>query len=151
MLSTAPVSTIAILFSMAHLICHTQTPTNSKLSRQNCSPVRQSSPLRTSSTATSLATCSRFKLATITYDSESTNSPQYLASHICYHQSVRSLRSSDQHFIVPTPSSTNFGSRSFHSAAPVIWNSVPLTIHTSATIDTFKRCLKTHYFCFPPV
>jgi len=32
--------------------CHTQTPTSSKLSRQNCSPVRQSSPLRTSSTAT---------------------------------------------------------------------------------------------------
>jgi len=108
-------------------ICHTQTPSSSKLSRQNCSPVRQSSPLQSSSTPTSLATRSvhrriRFKLATITYKALSTNSPQYLALHIRYHQSVRSLRSSDQHFLVSTPSSTNFGSRSFRSAAPVIWN-----------------------------
>jgi len=135
-------------------ICHTQTPTSLKLSRQNSSPVRQSSPLRTSSTTTSLATCSqqiRFKLATITYKALCTNSPQYLASHIHYHQSVRSLHSSDQQFLVPTPSSTNFGSRSFRSAAPVIWNSLPLAIHTSPTINTFKRSLKTHYFCFPPV
>jgi len=93
----------------------------------------------------------RFKLATITYKALCTNSPQYLASHIRYHQPVRSLRSSDQQFFVPTPSSTNFGSRSFRSATPVIWNSLPLAIRTSATIDTFKRCLKTHYFCFPPV
>jgi len=62
----------------------------------------------------------RFKLATITFKALCTNSPQYLASHIRYHQSVRSLRSSDQHVLVPAPSSTNFGSRSFHSAAPVI-------------------------------
>jgi len=87
----------------------------------------------------------RFKLATITYEDLCTNSPQYLASHIRYHQSVRSLRSSDQHFLVPTPSSTNVGSRSFRSAAPVIFNSLPLSIRTSATIDTFKRSLKTHY------
>jgi len=57
-----------------------------------------------------------FKLATITYKALCTNYPQYLASHIRYHQSVRSLRSSDQHFLVPTPSSTNFGSRYFRSA-----------------------------------
>jgi len=78
-------------------------------------------------------------------------SPQYLASHIHYHQSVRSLRSSDEHFLVPTPSSTNFGSCSIRSSAPVIWNSIPLAIRTTPTIDTFKRSLKTHYFCFPPV
>jgi len=48
------------------------------------------------------------------------------------------------------PPCTNFVSRSFRSAAPVIWNSLPLAIRTSATIDTFKRSLKTHCFCFPP-
>jgi len=41
--------------------------------------------------------CSRFKSALCT------NSPQYLASHIRYHQPVRFLRSSDQQFLVPTP------------------------------------------------
>jgi len=88
--------------------------------------------------------------ATITYKALCTNSPQDLASHIRYHQSVRSLHSSAQHFLVPTPSNTNFGSHSFLSATPVIWNSIPLEISSSPTIDTFKRSLKTHYFCFPP-
>jgi len=92
----------------------------------------------------------RFKLATITYKALSTNSPHYLASLIHYHQPVRSLRSSDQHYLHPTPSSTNFGSRSFRCSAPTIWNSIPLEIRSSQTVETFKRNLKTHYFCFPP-
>ena len=91
-----------------------------------------------------------FKLATITNKTLSTNSPQYLASLIHYHQPVRSLRSCDQHYLLPTPSSTNFGSRSFRCSAPAIWNSIPLEIRSSQTLDTFKRNLKTHYFCFPP-
>jgi hypothetical protein len=92
----------------------------------------------------------RFKLATITYNALSTNSPQYLASHIRYHQPVRCLRSSDQQYLLPTPASTNFASRSFRSAAPVIWNSLPLDIRSSSSIDIFKRNLKTQYFCLPP-
>ena len=92
----------------------------------------------------------RFKLATITYKALSTNSPQYLASLIHYHQPVRSLRSSDQHYLFPTPSSIKFSSRSFRCSAPAIWNPIPLEIHSSPTIDTFKRHLKTHYFRFPP-
>jgi len=43
----------------------------------------------------------RFKLATITYKALSTNSPQYLASLIHYHQPVRSLRSCDRHYLLP--------------------------------------------------
>ena len=91
----------------------------------------------------------RFKLATITYKALSTNSPQHLASLIHYHQPVRSLLSCDQHYLLPTPSSTNFGSRSFRCSAPAIWNSIPLEIRSSQTLDTFKRNLKTHYFRFP--
>ena len=86
----------------------------------------------------------------ITYIALSTNSPQYLASLIHYHQPVRSLRSSDQHYLFPTPSSINFSSRSFRCSAPAIWNPIPLEIRSSPTIDTFKRHLKTHYFRFPP-
>ena len=62
----------------------------------------------------------RFKLATITYKALSTNSPQYLASLIRYHQPVRSLRSSDQHYLLPTKCTTNFGSHSFHYSASAI-------------------------------
>ena len=93
----------------------------------------------------------RFKLATITYKALSTNSPQYLSSLIHYYQPARFLRSSDQHLLLPTPSSTNFGSRSFRCSAPAIWNLIPLEIRSSQSIETFKRNLKTHYFSFPPV
>ena len=91
----------------------------------------------------------RFKLATITYKALPTNSPPYLASFIHYHQPVHSLRSSDQHYLL-LPSSTNFGSRSFRRFAPAIWNSIPLEIYSSHTIDTFEHNIKTHYRCFPP-
>ena len=91
---------------------------------------------------------SRFKLATITYKAHSTNCPQYLALFTHYHRPVRSLRSSDQHYLLPTKCNTVFGSRSFRS--PSIWNSIPLEIRSLQTIEAFKRNLKTHYFCFPP-
>jgi len=93
----------------------------------------------------------RFKLATITYKALSTNSPQYLASLIHYNQPARSLRSSNQHYLFPTASKINFGSRSFRCSAPVVWNSIPLEIRSSPTIDSFKRNLKTYYFRHPPV
>jgi len=48
----------SVLYGAPHYVTH-KLPTSSKLSRHNCSLVRQSSPLRTSSTATSLATCSQ--------------------------------------------------------------------------------------------
>ena len=73
----------------------------------------------------------RFKLATITYKALSTNSPQYLASLIHYHQPVRSLRSSDQHYLFPTPSRINFSCRSFRYSAPAIWNPIPLETRSS--------------------
>ena len=80
----------------------------------------------------------------------SANSPQYLAALIRYHQPVRSLRSSDQHYHLLTKCTTNFGSRSFRCSAPAIWNSIPIDFRSLQTIDAFKRGLKTHYFCFPP-
>ena len=84
----------------------------------------------------------RFKLATITDKALYTNSPQYLASLIYYHQPVRSLRSSNQHYHLPTKCTTNFGSRTFRCSAPAIWNSIPLVIRSLQTIDAFKRGLK---------
>ena len=39
-----------------------------------------------------------------------------------------------------------FGSRGFRSAGPAIWNSLPLSVTTCSTIQTFKKQLKTHLF-----
>jgi len=40
---------------------------------------------------------------------------------------------------------TSFGARSFSVAAPKIWNSLPLSLRTSTSPDTFRRHFKTHY------
>jgi hypothetical protein len=90
----------------------------------------------------------RFKLATITYRALSSNSPYYLASLLHQYQPVRSLRSSDQQYLVPTPSSIDFGFHSFRCSAPAIWNTIRLEIRSSPSMDTFKRNPKAH---FPPV
>ena len=89
----------------------------------------------------------RFKLATISQSPLYQLSSTLLHNHYHYQQPVRSFRTSDQHYFLPTPFTSNFGSRSFRSA-PAIWNSIPLEICSSHTIDTFKRNLKTRYFCF---
>jgi hypothetical protein len=73
----------------------------------------------------------RFKLATITYKALSSNSLHYLASLLHRYQPVRSLRSSGQQYLVPTPSSIDFDFRSFRFSAPAIWNAIPLEIRSS--------------------
>ena len=93
----------------------------------------------------------RFKLATITYNALSTSSPHYLASQLSLYQPVRSLRSADLQLLNQPKSKTTFGSRSFRCAAPSIWNNIPLAIRSSPSMASFKRNLKTHYFCHPPV
>jgi len=62
------------------------------------------------------------------------NSPQQLAIHIHYHEPVCSLLSSNQHYLLSIPFSTNFDSRSFRSA--------DLVNLLSSTSDTFKCSLK---------
>jgi len=92
----------------------------------------------------------RFKLATITYKALSASSPPYLACHLQLHQSIHLLRSSDQRHLDCPSSKTVFGSRSFRCSAPTVWNSIPLEIRSSSSIDSFKRSLKTHFFRHPP-
>ena len=49
-------------------------------------------------------------------------------------------------------SKTNFGSLAFHTAAPLIWNGLPADVWSSPSIQTFKKMLKTYYFCsLPPM
>jgi len=56
---------------------------------------------------------------------------------------------------VPVSSSANlhisrtnldFDSRSFHIAATTVWNSLPSTLRSSQTINTFRKHVKNHLF-----
>jgi len=71
--------------------------------------------------------------------------PAYLCSslHACH--STRSLRLSKTNLLSAPFVHTSFGTRSFSVAAHKIWNSLPLSLRTCTSSDTFRRHLKTHY------
>ena len=87
-----------------------------------------------------------FKLATLTYKLLKFQQPAYLSSLIHPDVPVRLLRSSALHKLhVPTVK-TSFGERAFSSASPAIWNSLPLSIRSAPSLNSFKTQLKTLYF-----
>jgi len=58
-----------------------------------------------------------------------------------------SLRSSGKSLlVVPKVNCSTLGDRAFAHAAPVLWNSLPLTIRTSSSLAIFKKQLKTFLF-----
>ena len=91
---------------------------------------------------------SHWLLATITYNSLSTSSPDYLASLISRCQPARSLRSADLQLLNLPASKTKFGSRAFRCSAPSIWNVIPLNVRNSPSIAYFKNNLK-HILLLP--
>ena len=85
------------------------------------------------------------KIANITFRTLHCSQPAYLRSslHACH--STRSLRLSNTNLLSAPFVRTSFGSRSFNVAAFKIWNSLPLSLPTCTSTDTFRRHLKTHY------
>ena len=75
--------------------------------------------------------------------------PPYLSRLLIPYRPSRVLRSSFSSNLLHVPR-TNliFGSRSFRAAAPTVWNwnSLPDSIRSSNTLNSFRRHLKTHYF-----
>ena len=57
------------------------------------------------------------------------------------------LRSSGKSLLlVPKVNCSTLGDRAFAHAAPVLWNSLPLTIRSSSSLAIFKKQLKTFLF-----
>jgi hypothetical protein len=89
-----------------------------------------------------------FKIATITYKTLQNNKPSYLLDLLKPYTPSRSLRSSNTHLLEVPFIKTALGRRSFSFAAPTIWNSLPLPLRTSQSLQIFTSKLKTHLF--PP-
>ena len=68
----------------------------------------------------------------------------YVASLHAWH-STRSLKLSNTNLPSAPFVRTSFGARSFSVAVPKIWHSLPLSLRTCTSPDTFRRHLKTHY------
>ena len=85
------------------------------------------------------------KIVNITFHILHSSQPAYLRSslHACH--STRSLRLSNSNLLSAPLVRTSFGARSFSITTPQIQNSLPLSLRTCTSPDTFRRHLKTHY------
>ena len=73
--------------------------------------------------------------------------PAYLISFITPYVLRRALRSADRTLLTVTHHNVeHYGHRSFSCAGPTLWNTLPEDLHLTGCIDTFKACLKIHYF-----
>ena len=87
-----------------------------------------------------------FKIAVVTYKLLSTGQPSCLACKIMPYVSGRRLRSSESETLTVPRIETAIGLLAFHSAAPSIWNLIPVDIHAAPSLESFRVKLKTHYF-----
>ena len=90
----------------------------------------------------------QFKLLLFVYKSLHNQSPSYIKDLLSLKPAANyALRSSAQSLLfVPKVNCSTLGDRAFAHAAPVLWNSLPLTIRTSSSLAIFKKQLKTFLF-----
>ena len=86
-----------------------------------------------------------FKLASLTYKVLHTGTPSYLSERLHPYVPSRTLRSSSSATWYVPHTNLHFGSRSFHIAAPTVWNYLPSTFRSSQTLNTFWNHPKVHF------
>ena len=90
-----------------------------------------------------------FKILVIIFKATNGMAPSYLSNLIGIRSStVYSLRSNDTK-LLDGPKGvmrTTLGARSFHAAAPALWNSLPAELRHFKSLDLLKKHLKTYLF-----
>ena len=87
-----------------------------------------------------------FKLATIVFKTRIHHQPGYLDNLLVDYEQPRVLRSSADEFLAVPRTRTVLATRAFSVAAPKLWNTIPIEIRNSLSLDTFKSKLKTFLF-----
>ena len=90
-----------------------------------------------------------FKLLLIVFKALHGPAPDYLIELIKIKSPCNYNIRSNREFLLEQPSVktlVTLGDRSFTSAAPVLWNSLPSYIREANSVDSFKRLLKTYLF-----
>src|SRR2546425_8038811 len=89
----------------------------------------------------SLSTCPFYNIlhpsSSITFKTLQNNQPSCLCNLLIPYCPPHSLRSSDQHLLTVPFFKSSQARRSFLFAAPITWNSLPFTLHTSSSIALF--------------
>lgn len=93
-----------------------------------------------------------YKLCLLTFKTIITSQPSYLRDLLTISVPARSLRHNKGTLLKVPRMKTKTGTRAFHSCAPTLWNSLPLTVRSANSSSTFRKLLKTHLFrlSFPP-
>ena len=89
----------------------------------------------------------QFKVLTLTFRALHGQAPDYLIDLLTPYVPSRALRSADQGLLViPRTKMITKGDRAFQSVAPKLWNALPCGLRTAASVDIFKKQLKTFLF-----
>ena len=93
-----------------------------------------------------------FKINLLTHKTLREKPPVYLHSMLAESLPSHLLRLNNDNSLSVPMVKTNTGARAFHSCAPSLWNSLPLSVCSARSVATFKKYLKTHLFdlAFPP-
>ena len=93
-----------------------------------------------------------FSICLLTYKALHEEQPVYLRSLIAISLPSCSLRSNRGITLSIPRINTNTGARAFSSCAPSLWNNLPLSVRSAASVATYRRCLKTYLFdlALPP-
>ena len=90
-----------------------------------------------------------FKILLLTFKCLHNSAPSYLRDLIKVRpKSKYELRSNEAVLLKPLKSKTSvtLGGRAFQSAAPVLWNNLPLALRKIDSLTTFKSALKSYLF-----
>ena len=89
-----------------------------------------------------------FKIAVLVFKSLHGLAPDYLCDLLGSYEQSRTLRSRDNHLLrVPRATLPTAGDRTFRVHGPRIWNQIPAKIRSSKDLRSFKKLLKTFYYC----
>ena len=89
-----------------------------------------------------------YKLSLLCFKIISHQAPIYLSELLHLYTPSRQLRSSTDTrvFGIPSFRTKSCGQRSFSYQAPLIWNQLPVSVHHSTSVSSFKSSLKTFLF-----
>jgi len=81
------------------------------------------------------------------YEISHTGQPCYLNELTDFYEPIRQLRSSSQGPLCCNRSRTGLALRGFKHSSVAAWNKLPIDIHNSSSLGSFRSRLKSHLFC----
>ena len=74
-------------------------------------------------------------------------SPSYISNLLSFYSSSYSLRSSSNKLLqAPRSNLKSYGDRRFSIAGPKLWNSLPVSLRNTDSLNSFEKHIKTYLF-----